>query len=487
MKHNGEGGAWKGSRIAWKLAACFALVLVVFSLLAGSVFLALFHSHTVRINRLKLENEARSIAETLAGFQVESGGRHRMMGAGYLQFLDDLAMADVWIVDRALNLMTCGHGHHGQLEYGDLPVGAEQIVERVFQGEMTYSEEFSPLLNTPTLTVGAPISYGGEVVGAVLVHSPVSGIEEAVSQGVLAMVAGMVTALVVAVAVSALLSYSFTKPLHKMKNAALKLADGDYSAKTGVSQNDEIGQLAHTLDDLAGRLAEASREREALEKMREDFVANVSHELRTPVTVLRGSLEVLQDGTVEDPGEIREYHAQMLAESLHMERLVNDLLDLSRLQNADFKLEIQPLDLCGVVTDVARSMRRAAGEKRVVITADCPAEECLVLGDYNRLRQMLMITVDNAVKFSPEGGAVEIRLTQDPMVTVTDHGCGVKPQDLRYIFDRFHKETSARNQNGTGLGLAIAKQIADRHGVEITVKSVPGETVFGFRFPGSEN
>lgn len=480
------------SKILWKLAASFTLALLVFSLLTGTVFILLFRQHTMRLNRQELEKKAVSIAATLADF---SQGRreHGMMGGygAYLRYLDELAMADVWIVGRDLSLTTCSHGHHGEIAYGDLPEGAGQIVERVFQGEITYSEEFSQLLNTPTLTVGAPILLPeGGVGGAVLVHSPVSGVDEAVSQGFLALAAGIGIALVFAVGISAALSYSFTKPLHKMKNAALKLADGDYTAKTGVEQNDEIGRLAHTIDDLAGRLDAASRESAALERMREDFVANVSHELRTPVTVLRGSLEVLRDGTVEDPEEIREYFDNMLAESLHMERLVNDLLDLSRLQNAEFKLEIAPVDLCGVISEAVRAIRRTAGSKGVSVTADLPETECIVRGDYNRIRQMLLIVLDNAVKFSPADGAVNVRLTGqggEYRVTVTDQGCGIAPGDLPYIFDRFRKQVSAGNANGTGLGLAIARQIAERHHVAIEVDSVPGKgAAFVFSFPAAD-
>lgn len=133
-----------------------------------------------------------------------------------------------------------------------------------------------------------------------------------------------------------------------------RLGEGDYSARTQVRQRDEIGQLAGTIDILAQRLAEVDHQREELDRMRDDFIANVSHELRTPVAVLRGSVELLADGTVDDPAEIQEYYGQMLGESRHLERLVNDLLELSRLQNAQFRLETAPVDLRDVLRDAAR-------------------------------------------------------------------------------------------------------------------------------------
>ncbi|MPN49112.1 Signal transduction histidine-protein kinase BaeS [bioreactor metagenome] len=125
-------------------------------------------------------------------------------------------------------------------------------------------------------------------------------------------------------------SFGFTKPLNRMKQTALLLAKGDYTAKTDIHQKDEIGELALNLDVLSDRLDAETRESEKLHQLRRDFVANISHELRTPVTVLRGSLEALCEEVVSDPEQVKNYHRQMLKESIYLQRLVNDLLDLSR-------------------------------------------------------------------------------------------------------------------------------------------------------------
>lgn len=124
-----------------------------------------------------------------------------------------------------------------------------------------------------------------------------------------------------------------------MKKIAERLAERDYSARTNIKQNDEIGELARTLDILAERLELADAESQKLEKLRREFIANISHELRTPVTVIRGSLEALRDGVVTEKADVEEFHEQMYKESLFLQRLINDLLDLSRLQNTDFPIE----------------------------------------------------------------------------------------------------------------------------------------------------
>lgn len=132
-------------------------------------------------------------------------------------------------------------------------------------------------------------------------------------------------------------SWKFTKPLNKMRLVAEKMSEHDYTERCNIDQKDEIGQLAQTLDGLGERLLEADQASKKLEQLRRDFIANISHELRTPVTVIRGSLEALCDRIVTEPQEVEDYHRQMLAETLFLQRLINDLLDLSRLQNTDFR------------------------------------------------------------------------------------------------------------------------------------------------------
>ena len=480
------------NKMVWKLTACFAVVLLLFTVVLGTVFISIFRRHTIAMNRTSMEEKEVSIAENLAADGAGGMGRghggmggHGSMGGhgGYLEFLNDLAMAEVWIVDENLNLLTMEHCSYTSC--AELPENAEGIVKRVFDGEVTYGEEFSGPLKAPTLTVGVPIRTHSGIVGAVLLHSPVSGVNAAVFQGLLTLIIGAAAALLLAGAAAVWLSYRFTAPLRRMKAAAMCLADGDYHAQTGVRQKDEIGQLAQAIDLLSGRLAQAEKEREALDQLKQNFVANVSHELRTPVAVLRGSIEVLRDGMVSEPEEVSDYYDQMLAESRHLERLVNDLLDLSRLQDAQFCLDMGEVNLCDVVRDTARAIRRYVQEKNLELSVNCPEEACMIQGDYSRIRQLFLILLDNAVKFSPKGGNIDLTLStcgNGYEAVVTDHGEGIAPEELPHIFERFRKTHDPRNKTGTGLGLAIARQIADRHNAEISVQSREGKTSFTVRF-----
>ena len=473
------------SKIAFKLMLYFSAALILFSLIIGGVFAMLFRNHTIAMHRADLERRAVTIAATLSelmsGTMPAMGPRSGGFGA-YFNFLDDIAMTDVWIVNEDLQLLMSSQMGGRSVEYKDLPRDAERVVDAVFLGNTTFSEDFTNLLDDPSLTIGTPITANNKVIGALLLHSPVKYMDEAVIEGMGILSMSMLAALALAVVLSVVLAFTFTEPLKKMKNAAMLLATGDYTAKTGVRQHDEIGELAQTIDLLSERLDAAGKESAQLLQLRRDFVANISHELRTPVTVIRGSLEALNDKVVTEPAQVQSYYSQMLGEVLFLQRLVNDLLDLSRLQNTDFKIEMQQINLCDVIGDAVRSAGQMAAPKHVEITLQTDTSLAHNIGDYGRLRQMLMIVLDNAIKFSPSDSVVAVTLN-DGVLSIADKGPGIPKEDIPYIFDRFYKVKSEENKNGSGLGLAIAKQIAERHGITLWAESAAGHgSTFFFKF-----
>lgn len=464
-------------KITLRLIGYFSAVLLLFSVLVGGLFGILFTRHTTQMHERDLKTRAVSIADTLS--QFNRGQRRGHMGGygAYLQFIDDIAMSEVWLVDERAQTIQIGHMGHmdSALSYEDLPQGAEDLIERVFDGNVEANQGFSSLLGVPSVTVGAPVrDKNGTVMAALLLHSPIEGIGQAQQDGMMILVFCIFSALVLATALSVLLARRFLRPLQKMNYTTERIINGDYSAHTGVNQDDEIGALACNIDELSLRLSEVERERQNLDKMRQDFVSNISHELRTPVTVIKGSLEVLKEGFITSPEEIKEYIHQMFTDTLHLERLVNDLLELSRLQNTNFKIEKTELNLTEVIVEALRSMQRVAQKKQVALLFDNDKGNFLFYGDYGRLRQMFTILLDNAIKFSPDGETVSISLSGDLKgckVTISDHGKGISKDELPYIFDRFYRERTEQNKSGSGLGLSIARQIASRHDIQIMCQS----------------
>ena len=496
------------NKIALKLTLYFSAVLVVFALIIGGVFYQFFKEHTVEIKKQEMRVRAEKIADVLSDNMSRMEQRH---GAGianskFITYLDNVTQEFVWVVDSERNLtvnkerMRRAHNpkmHHrnsffgvGDMPepprfsgppktpkeaYNRMPPQVKEKVERCFQGQGFVLEEYNPMLDGIMLTVGQPV-YGenGQIKAVLMLHSPVEGLREAVWEGLRILFISLLAAAVLGMLLAVLFSWRFTKPLNIMKNVAERLAERDYSARSNISQQDEIGELARTLDELAGRLQLADEESQKLEKLRREFIANISHELRTPVTVIRGSLEALRDGVVTEQEDVQEFHEQMYKESLFLQRLINDLLDLSRLQNTDFPIEKAPLNMVDVIHDAVRSSRQLGAEKRLQITSSVD-EDCYMLnGDYGRLRQMLMVFLHNSIKFSPEGSELRLEL-EGNRLKIIDHGCGIKPEDVPHAFDRFYKARNEHNKSGSGLGLAIAKQIAQRHDMELELTSKVGE------------
>ena len=485
------------SKIAARLGIYFIITLVVFSGAMSTLFFIFFRNHTVSIYKGELGSRAQNIAETLVTLlsgDKTGPGRGQSINAGYrayIRLLNEIAMADVWIVDEDLDLIMLGqsHGRNDSYTFSDLPEIAGKIVDEAMTGSTACSESFSSLFDDPVITVGVPIELqGGDIAGVLLLHSPVKGMNEAIEKAAFILLASVLASFSISVILSLLLSRKFTKPLKVMDDNALRLADGDYSARNEIKQDDEIGALAAKLDILAERLNISSINREKLEELRKEFVANVSHDLKTPITVIRGSLEAIIDGIVKDPVKTKEYHEQMLKESKVLQKLVEELLDLARLQDRDYELDIEDIDIGELLTETIESAKRISQVKNLEILLEAGHDKYVIRGDRYKLRQMFMAVMDNAVKFSPGGGIINIRVQSNGGVeiSISDEGPGISKEDLPYIFDRFYK-TRSDNSQGTGLGLAIAKQTALRHSIGLTVNSELGKgTKFIFKFKDKE-
>lgn len=226
-----------------------------------------------------------------------------------------------------------------------------------------------------------------------------------------------------------------------------------------------------------------------LEKVRQDFVANVSHELRTPLSSIKGYAETLLDGAVEDKGHAREFIGIIHQESDRLANLINDLLDLARIESGNMELSKAPFDVLAVAKRAVESMGGQARAKSIKlgITAFSGVLP-LAVGDEFGFRQVLTNLLDNALKYTPEGGGVTISVEAAGgflQVNVADTGIGISPADIPRIFERFYRVDKARsrNQGGTGLGLSIVKHIVESHGGEVFVESEVGQgSTFGVSF-----
>ncbi|MFB9860126.1 two-component system histidine kinase PnpS [Salinicoccus siamensis] len=217
-----------------------------------------------------------------------------------------------------------------------------------------------------------------------------------------------------------------------------------------------------------------------LEKMRSDFVANVSHELKTPVTSVRGFSETLMSGEVTDEETTQQFLKIIHDESQRLDRLIRDLLNLSKIEKQEMPLNLEPLNLTALAHEVSVTLQGAIEEKKTRLALPDPSRDVYLEGDEDRLRQIILNLVGNGINYTAEGGAVKLSLKEDTnnvRLIIEDDGIGIPEESLPRIFERFYRVDRARSRHsgGTGLGLAIVKHLIESHHGEIEVESREGE------------
>ncbi len=477
----------KYNRLFIKTYTSFAAVITVFALVLGMLYMRMYEQATVENYEQQLTKKAQAISGRCSTYFLDN---QSVEWWKYLLMLSELEGAEVWSVSNPSAAHPLGRDMATNLDADTLTQEYVEVAETAFQNQVEIRTQFSSYHECDIVTVGVPVQgINGEVAGAILLISPVETQKEVVgSSWYMIIMSGMV-ALMISFVVAIPFARSLAQPITSMRSTALELASGNYEAKTGIARFDEIGELATTIDFLADKLAENEIERKNMEQMRLDFFANVSHELRTPITVVRGYTESLVDGVVSDEERRQQYYNRMLSECQSMERLVGDLLLLSKMQNPDFRVEKEPVTLQQVFHDLKRTAGAIADEKNIEIVMNQPDTPCVIEADYVRLRQMFVVIVDNAIKFSPENSSIYITLEEGEniRVSIRDEGVGISEEELPYIFEKFYKSKLRQNAKGSGLGLAIARQICLKHDGTIQVESAVGEgTTFTFTFPKLE-
>ena len=285
---------------------------------------------------------------------------------------------------------------------------------------------------------------------------------------------------VISVVLSVVLSGTMLSPIRGMTAAAESMAEGDFSAKIAVESDDEIGVLSKTFNDMGSQLESTLEQLKTAEKLRRDFVANVSHELRTPVTSIRTYAETLEANPDLPAETTQEFLNVIINESDRMTKIVQDLLELSRFDSGHLKLELDSFSIERSLRDVYAAIALEAKKRGHTFNLELEWQIPKIKGDKSRIEQVLMNVVSNAIKYTPDGGLIDVfggAKNGRVWVTISDNGVGIPDEDLTHVFDRFYRVDKARSREsgGTGLGLSIAKEIISRHGGEIVIKSELGK------------
>ena len=284
----------------------------------------------------------------------------------------------------------------------------------------------------------------------------------------------------VALIVSLYLSQRVVKPVRAMTSASQRIAAGHYDERVKDRGADELGQLAHSFNQMAAQLQQ-------VESMRRQLIGDVAHELRTPLTAIKGSMEGLMDGVL--PATPETYH-QIHQEADRLNRLVNDLQELSRVEAGAYEMDFHQVEFSSLVKTVAKRLGGQFEEKDIKLTINLPSELPQVQADADRIIQVLTNLLSNALRYTPIGGEVTLQASRQNghiQVIVKDTGIGLPPEHLPHIFTRFYRvdKSRSRQAGGSGIGLTIAKYLVEAHGGRIWVESEGEEqgSVFTFTLP----
>jgi len=285
------------------------------------------------------------------------------------------------------------------------------------------------------------------------------------------------------------ISWSLIGPVKRMDARLREIASGDFSQRVEVPNRDELGALATNLNRMNEELGRLYHQLEAASRHKSQFLANMSHELRTPLNAILGYTELILDNVYGEVSEkIREVLERLEKSGRHLLGLINDVLDLSKIEAGQLTLALTDYSIREVVQSVFTAVEALAAEKHLPLTATAPPDLPVGRGDERRITQVLLNLVGNAIKFT-ETGEVRVAVTASDSafcVSVADTGPGIAPADQEKIFEEFQQADSSgtRKKGGTGLGLAIAKRIVELHGGRIWVESSPGKgSTFSFTLP----
>ncbi|HEY9605311.1 MAG TPA: ATP-binding protein [Allocoleopsis sp.] len=337
------------------------------------------------------------------------------------------------------------------------------------------------LSNDDRLFVAKPVTRNGRLLGILRMSITLSQFQRQYRAIIFTIFGTLLFTVLVCALISEWLARNMARPIQAMRNFAIEVGRGHLGGKLKIRQDDELGELANELNRMSQRLASLDKERRA-------FLANVSHELRTPVSNVSVTLEALADGAVEEPNLRDRFIQTAQDETERLSRLIQDLLDLGRLEAGVTPLEQQPLGLRDVVNRAVRAMELRMRSKNVGINVEVP--DVRLQGDPERLLQAFLNVLDNAIKHSSADSMVFISGKIEGClvaVQVRDRGPGISDRDLPHIFEQFYTADRSRQGTSTGLGLAIARRIIEAHGGAIEASS-QGEgkgAIFTIRLPFS--
>jgi signal transduction histidine kinase len=457
------------------------MILLSFVVLGGA-FLGLSYSHTVSERSGALENDAQYVS-VLLGNEMELGmsaSDERMVKT--MQVVSMISEVDVILTDVNGSVIYYTDGTDSSTSSYSGRQITPSVLYQLQNGQSYTGLTTLELYAKARVVSGYPIYVrtltGSSVVGYVLVSTQSAALAELWRSFLLIFVMVAMVVFCLAMVLSYVSSVRLTKPLREMAAAVRRFGQGEFDVRVEEgSRTEEIRELATAFNNMADSLAQS-------ETRRQEFVANISHELKTPMTTISGFTDGILDGTIP-PEKQNEYLQVVSSETKRLARLVRKMLDISKLQSKQNVVGHESFDLCEIMCRMLLSLEGKINDRHLDIDVQMPEEPLKVWGEPDAITQVGYNLMDNAIKFSPPGGVIQLRIAAKDgkaYVTIRNQGPTIPAEELPLIFDRFHKSDKSRSmdKDGVGLGLYIVKTILNNHREQITVTSENGVTAFTF-------
>lgn len=455
-------------RVFDKIALSYlAIIMIIF------IMIILYASNATRQNLIvgqheTLENLSRFICEEYI-IPYQQGN---ITDAELQESLDQVAESlnvKIWYADANGTLLFLSHPD----EYENLPNTLDDLNHFT---ELT--EPFSTVGDFYGIFPEQMITYGGPIneesttnTGILILHTSFSEISGVITSMIFNFLIPLFVLIILAMLLVLYLSRKILVPLKQLSLTAREYASGNFEVQTGITSNDEIGELAANLEYMASELNK-------LDEYRKAFIANISHDFRSPLTSIKGYLEAILDGTI--PSEKQDHYLNIvLSETQRLTKLTSSMLELNKSDSYGLKLNLVVFDIMEIIDSTINIFEGICTKRYIVIRKNCMSTETMVYADKTKIQQVVYNLMDNAIKFSPHGATITISVADandKVFVSVKDTGRGIEREKQSKVWERFYKTDSSRGKDkqGSGLGLSIIREIIRAHDENITLTSTPG-------------
>ncbi|MBE6696445.1 MAG: HAMP domain-containing protein [Ruminococcaceae bacterium] len=468
-----------------KQLTTFGLIILLSFVLLISIITSIVNSYSLSQNSENVKWTAAAAKATIEeGIKINNSNSYSDFLLNKKENIEKMTSAFFLRNDKMKLFITDMEGNvvlemKGGEEADDVKIIASPLPERVLEetfddGEYYSVSDLYTALNTRHIVYGHPIVHGdGQIVGAVY-----AGMEYTSDNSLMSLMMETVITACLWIALAALIAAYFmseriVSPLRNMATVSKKFAKGNFSERVAVVGRDEIADLSVAFNNMADSLEE-------MEEMRNSFIGNVSHDLRTPMTTILGFIEGINSGAI--PEEKHSYYLNIIASEVkRLSRLVNELLDITKLESGKRKFVFENFDICEMARLILISFEQKIEDKKLEVEFECFDDNVDVYADKDAIHQALYNLCDNAIKFSREGGLFRISILRADhgkiKVSVYNEGEGIAKEDIPHVFDRFYKSDRSRglDKTGSGLGLYIAKTVIEAQDEKISLNSTAGE------------